>query len=225
MKRQISCTSFCKGLHNLFVKHLDGGGLFMVRTLAASLHLGLRGGVRGWRVSVSVTHVMYSRVLVTVCVAHARVQRSQPLSRTAVVTRRRCTLSHRATLGWTYLFYSSSDARACSGLPHAHAHRVHGHTFPRRSRSLSCFSLLSPAACLLLPDATLPRVHVRSPWVIVYVCVCRWLGRSLSAPYNKFTFTLPAFLSPRRLPLSCLPARRRTITILSFDNGDSTHIA
>ena len=39
------------------------------------------------------------------------------------------------------------------------------------------------------------------------------------------TFTLPAFLSPRRLPLSCLPARRRTITILSFDNGDSTHIA
>ena len=51
---------------------------------------------------MSVTLVMYSRVLSTVCVAHARVQRSQPLSRTSVVTRCRCTLSHRATLGWTY---------------------------------------------------------------------------------------------------------------------------
>ena len=68
--------------------------------------------VRGWRVSVSVTHVMYSRVLVTVCVAHARVQRSQPLSRTAVVTRRRCTLSHRATLGWTYFIPHRTLKRA-----------------------------------------------------------------------------------------------------------------
>ena len=61
---------------------------------------------------MSVTHVMYSRVLVTVCVAHARVQRSQPLSRTAVVTRRRCTLSHRATLGWTYFIPHRTLKRA-----------------------------------------------------------------------------------------------------------------
>ena len=39
-----------------------------------------------------------------------------------------------------------------------------------RSQPLPCFSFLPPAACLLLLDATLLRVCVRSPWDRVCVC-------------------------------------------------------
>ena len=55
-----------------------------------------------------------------------------------------------------------------------------------RSQPLPCFSFLPPAACLLLLDATLLRVCVRSPWAIVYVSRVRGCFVAVLS-YKKFT--------------------------------------